>query len=279
MRLGSSDPRRLGPYRLLGVLGGSDLGRVFVGRGAVHGGLRRRLVAVRALRPELLRDRQLRARIRHDLQAGARCASPWVAPTVGYELDGEQPWAASALVPGVSLRRLVVRHGPLPEQALPPLAGALAHGLTALHRVGAAHRALRPGRVLLHLDRPRLVDQGLAVTAPGDGPARDVFDLAVVLVFAAVARPPFREAPTPGAPRGPDLTGVPEELHATLLACLHPDPSRRPTPPELVGMLDPQGRAEEPARLWLPEPHVGDVAAHQAELRRRLGRRRFRLRG
>ena len=275
MGLGGSDPRRLGPYRLLGVLGSGEFGRVYAGRGAPRGSVRRRLVAVRALRPELLRDRQVRARLRRELRVGADCGSPWVAPAVDGELDGDRPWVAWTLVPGTSLRRLVLRHGPLPEPALPPLAGALAHGLAALHRVGTAHGAPRPGTVLLHLDRPRLVDHGLALTVPDGGPARDVFDLAVLLVFAVVARPPFRglRPVASAAPPGPDLTGVPEEVRPTLLACLHPDPARRPSPRELAEALDPQGRAEEPAHQWLPEAYRRQIEADRAALRRLVGRR------
>lgn len=273
LRLGRSDPRHLGPYRLRGVLGGSELGRVYLGRGAPRRSVRTRTVAVRALRPELLRDRQSRARLRHDLTAGARCASRWTTPIHDFELDSDLPWTASPLAPGVSLRRLVTRYGPLPEQALGPLGGALARGVAALHDAGACHRAVRPGKVLLHLDHPRLVEPGLALTTPDAGPAEDVRQLATALVFAAVARDPFRQTLTPLTPQGPDLTGVPTTLQSALRACLHPEPARRPTPQELARTLDPQSWAEEPAQFWLPEMYALEIEAHQAALRRRGGRR------
>jgi serine/threonine protein kinase len=67
LRIG--DPRRVGPYRLLGRLGAGGMGRVFLGRSA--GG---RLVAVKVIKDELAADPEFRERFREEV-AGARLVS------------------------------------------------------------------------------------------------------------------------------------------------------------------------------------------------------------
>ena len=193
--LGGADPQQLGPYRLLGVLGSGRMGTVYLGRGAPKRGAKKELVAVRALRPELIRDRPLRARLRQEMQsAAASMRSPFVAGAAGCELDSAQPWVASGFVPGPSLESL--SHGTARcRSSCRALGGSLARALTALHSVHISHRDLGAHNVLLTADTPRVVDYGLALgrmSGPGsDEMADDVFDLGATLVFAASAHRPF----------------------------------------------------------------------------------------
>lgn len=281
-RLGDADPPQLGPYRLLGRLGTGATGTVYLGRGAPHRGARKERAAVRALRPELLRDRQQRARIRHvteTLSRGPR-SSPYVAAAHGCELDGDRPWAAQEFVAGPSLGALVRRYGPLPEEAVRTLGGALCRALDALHRAGVVHGELSTGNVLLAADRPRVVDPGMgagrADLADGETPlpADDVFALGVLLAYASSARMPFAGSLLPSSRESPDLAGVPAALHPALLACLHKTSEARPVPGPLARALDLADDAERPASSWLPQPWVHEIA-DVAEAARALGRRRF----
>lgn len=282
-RLGSDDPRQLGPYRLHGVLGGGGMGRVYLGRGAPHRGGRKQTVAVRALRPELLRDRQLRARLRHETQvAAAGVDSPFVAGALGCELDSERPWVADEFVPGPSLATLVRRYGPLPEDAVRALGSALCRALLALHGARIAHRDLRAAHVLLAADHPRVVGCGLGLkhsdpTGEGEaaGPADDVFELGVLLVYAACAHPPFTGSLLASGRESPDLSGVPPGLRPALLACLHKTSEARPLPGPLARALDLEDRAERPAAEWLPEHCLHDIHAVADAARRLTGRRLF----
>lgn len=283
-RLGDADPPQLGPYRLLRRLGTGATGTVYLGRGAPHRGARRERAAVRALRPELLRDRQQRARIRHVTDTLSRGRghglSPYLAAAHGCELDGERPWTACEFVPGPALGALVRRYGPLPEGAVRALGGALCHALDALHRAGVVHGELSPGNVLLAADRPRVVDAGLgagrADLAEGEAsqPADDVFALGVLLVYAASARMPFAGALLPSSRESPDLGGVPRGLHPALLACLHKTAEARPVPGPLARALDPAAGAERPAEDWLPQPWTHEITDF-AEAARDVGGRWF----
>jgi serine/threonine protein kinase len=281
VRLRSTDPGQLGPYRLLGLLGDGTTGTVYLSRGSPQRGARKQLAAVRAVRPELLRDRQLRARLRHELQAAQGDAgSRYVASALGCELDSERPWIASDFVPGPSLAELVTRHGPLPERALRALAGALFQALAALHAAHVTHRDLRPCNILLSGGGPRAVDFGLGLSRTDpivaeDGPAGDVFELGVSLVIAACARHPFSGSMLPSAREDPDLTGVPERLCPALIACLHKVPHARPGPLELARAFDLEDTAGLPIAEWLPEPHLQAIANVGESARRMSGRRLF----
>ncbi|MBO8189999.1 protein kinase domain-containing protein [Streptomyces spirodelae] len=283
-RLRETDPRRLGPFRLFGVLGHGGAGTVYLGKGTPRRGARKRAVAVRAVRPELLRDRQLRARLRQETARVADAVdSPFVAHAFGCELDSEHPWIAEAFVPGVSLSALVARYGPLPEMSVRALGGALARALATLDAAGTAHGDLRASNVLLTADGPRLVDYGIAlgrrsaaVGAAGFGPsarrAEDVFALGTVLALAASARHPFEDSALPSAREGPDLAAVPDSLCVPLLACLHKAPETRPHPESLAHTLDISGTANRPAREWLPEPYLHEIGSRADEARALAGR-------
>lgn len=283
-RLGSADPKQLGPFRLLGVLGVGSMGTVYLGRGAPGRGARKQLAAVRAMRPELLRDRQVRARLRHELQGAATTVrSPYVAAALGCELDSERPWVASEFVPGMSLADLVGRCGPLPEPSVRALGGALSRALGALHGARMAHRDLRPGNVMLTTGAPRVVDCGLGLGRTDLGhagdeaanPADDVFELGASLVVASAAHHPFPGSVVPTARDGPDLTGVPDGLCPALLACLHKVPETRPFPGPLARALDLEDVGERDAVEWLPEPFVREIENAAETARGLAGRRIF----
>jgi serine/threonine protein kinase len=283
-RLGNADPRQLGPYRLLGVLGVGSLGPVYLGRGSPRRGERKSLAGVRAIRPELLRDRQLRARLRHETQTvTAEVNSMYVATAMGCELDSERPWLAYEFVPGPSLAHLVARCGPLPEFSVRALGGALSRSLMGLHSSRIAHRDLRPENVLVGADTPRVVDYCLGLGRMGfnalDGetanPADDVFELGVTLVIAASGHQPFAGSVLPGSREDPDLTNVPEGLCPALLACLHKTPESRPPPNVLMHAFDLADTAETDTVDWLPEAHAAELRSVAKAARGLAGRRLF----
>ncbi|MFE9387641.1 hypothetical protein ACFYMO_31135 [Streptomyces sp. NPDC007025] len=277
-RLRETDPRQLGPFRLFGILGHGDAGGVYLAKGAPGRGGRKRAAAVRAVRPELLRDRQLRARLRRRTARIAEAVdSPFVADAFGCELDSEHPWTAEAFVPGVPLSALVAAYGPLPEMSVRALGGGLARALAALDAAGTAHGRLRGSDVLLTATGPCLVDHGLALDSSGSGAsagrAGDVFALGTVLALAASARHPFAGSPLPAADEAPDLSGVPDALWVPLLACLHKTPESRPHPESLARSLDLSGTATRPAREWLPDPYLHEIGRLADTARALIGRR------
>jgi len=275
VELQPGDPRKVGPYWLVGRLGGGGMGRVFLGRSP--GG---RQVAVKLVRAELAEQADFRARFAWEVAAARTVSGLFTAPVVDADLDGPVPWLATAYVAGPSLADAVTGHGPLPVTSVLALAAGLAEGLGAIHAAGIVHRDLKPSNVLLAEDGPRIIDfgisraaeasaltrTGLVAGSPGFmspeqaegrdiGPPSDVFSLGAVLTFAATGEGPFgtgsiatlayRVVYTP-----PATGDLPDGLRILVERCLAKDPGQRPTTGQLLTALD----TAHPAAGWLPTP-------------------------
>lgn len=276
------EPQRIGPFGILGRLGTGSMGQVYLGRSAAG-----RLVAVKTIRLDLVREEDFLARFAHEVSAARRVSGVFTAPVVAADPEAEMPWLATAYVPAPSLERLVQACGRLPVPAVRWLAAGCAEALEAIHATGLVHRDLKPSNVLVALDGPRVIDFGLAravervqmtITRVAIGtpafmapeqaqgprhvtPASDVYSLGSTLLFAATGHGPYRgegvlEMMARLATQPPDLTGLPDDLIELVRGCLDRTPEQRPTPVEIVASLSPYVDLEsgpEPGLSFLPE--------------------------
>jgi len=274
-QLQAGDPRSVGPYLLLGLLGAGGMGQVFLGRSA--GG---RLVAVKVIRPELAGEPGFRARFTREVDAARNVSGLFTALVVDADARGPVPWLATAYIAGPSLAEAVDDQGPLPVASVLTLAAGLAEGIQAIHAAGVVHRDLKPSNVLLADDGPRVIDFGISraveasmltqsgtvIGSPGFmspeqaegaevGPPSDIFSLGAVLAFAATGECPFGTGSTPAliyrvVHRDPDIAQLPEQIRHLVERCLAKDPSERPTTGDLLAEVG----TGELAADWLPTP-------------------------
>jgi hypothetical protein len=257
-----SDPRMIGRYRLLGQLGQGGMGRVFLGLSEAGSP-----VAVKVLHAELTADPEFRMRFRREVAAARTVNGMFTALVLDADVDGPAPWLATAYVAGPSLAQAVRECGPMSEDSVLSLAAGLAEGLAAIHAAGLVHRDLKPSNVLLAADGPRVIDFGICkmadatpltmagfmVGSPGFmspeqaeggavGPASDIYNLGVVLAFAATGKEPFGGGSSATRIKrmvdgAPDLNGLPGRVRPLVEWCLAKDPGGRPSAVEFLARV------------------------------------------
>lgn len=288
--LGIGDPVRLGPYRLLGVLGEGGMGKVYVGQDGA--GV---LAAVKVLRPELAHDTNLAQRFVREAHASRAVRSRGVAAVLGAQTEAARPWIATEFLAGLTLDQVVDTYGPLSDPALRGMAASLARTLADIHAAGFVHRDLKPPNIVLTSEGPRVIDFGIArpehgltltntgqiPVTPGYGapeqvlgqrvaPPADVFSLGAVLVYAASGGRAFdgdhvaalQYEVVHGQPR---LDGVPPHLRTLIAPCLAKDPAVRPVPLQIAqAMAAPRGADQ----VWRRGRIADAIRAREADARR-----------
>ncbi|GAA0369107.1 serine/threonine protein kinase [Actinoallomurus spadix] len=275
--LGPSDPAKVGPFRLLGRLGGGAMGQVYLGESKTG-----RPVTVKVVRPHLAEDPHFRRRFVAEVAAVRRVDSPYTPAVIDAAPDADPPWMATAYIPGPSLGEVVRFEGPLPPATVLRLAAGIAEALEQIHAAGILHRDLKPANVLIEPTGPKVIDFGVAQADDGtrmtqtgahvgtipfmapeqaDGrpvtAASDIFALGSVLAYAATGVLPFGDGtngevlyriihtdPDPAA-----LDCHDERLRGLITRCLDKDPARRPTPEQIIDTCSGQRLRMN----WLPD--------------------------
>ncbi|MEV7717226.1 PQQ-binding-like beta-propeller repeat protein [Streptomyces sp. NPDC088184] len=282
-QLTQHDPRRIGPFEVLGRLGAGGMGLVYLARSASG-----RRVAIKTVRTELAEDQLFRVRFTREVEAARAVSGFYTAAVVDADPRAAVPWLATAYVPAPSLEEIVSECGPMPAQAVRWLAAGIAEALQSIHGAGLVHRDMKPSNVLVVEDGPRVIDFGIAsgvsntrltMTNVAVGTpaymspeqardsrsvtgASDVFSLGSTLVFAATGHAPFHGANPVETVfmllrEGPDLEGLPGELRPLIESCMQMDAGLRPTPADLQAQLAPHlfasgGDDSGTASAWLP---------------------------
>jgi serine/threonine protein kinase len=159
---------RLGPFRVLGVIGSGATGIVFRAEDIQL----RRIVALKVLRPTVAANAESRRRFLREARAVAGFDHDNILQVHQVGEDRGLPWLAMKMLRGRSLKeRLEGSAKTLPiDQAL-RIGAEVADALAAAHSRGLVHRDVKPSNILLEetTERVKLIDFGLALVQDDEG--------------------------------------------------------------------------------------------------------------
>ena|GEM_PF-1231320 len=152
---------RLGPYRILGVLGTGGMGKVY----RAHDTRLDREVALKVLLPEVSADPKSKARFVRGARAQAKVEHDHIIPIhdVGEDEAGNV-FLVMPLLRGQTLAAALKANPRPPVAELVRIGCEIAEGLAAAHAVGLIHRDIKPANVWLEggKRRVKILDFGLA---------------------------------------------------------------------------------------------------------------------
>lgn len=256
-------PSRIGEYRVLGRLGVSDGGPVYLAE--EPNGLR---VAARTLGHGSFARWTEPTTAQPDEASARQVARFCNGDVLWIGVDSDVTYVVTRFDGYRSLPHLVEATRSLTEADLHIVALSCLSSLAALHRAGRVHGAFGPANVLIGTDGPVVIDFELdpdpAVVAqlrftgppPGSfttpeqvlggtvGPPTDLFAWASTMVYAATGHAPFLASNEVAQKQKvaywhPELIAVPMPLASILAACLSKAPKRRPSAEEtLLWLVD-----------------------------------------
>ncbi|MFD8528213.1 transporter substrate-binding domain-containing protein [Streptosporangium canum] len=256
--LEAGEPRRLGPFRIVGRIGEGGQGVVYLG--VKESGER---AAIKLLHVKFSGDAIARSRFAREARAAQRVASFCTAGVVAVDLEGDTPYIASEYIEGRSLREVVETDGPFRGVALQRLAIGTATALTAIHHAAIVHRDFKPDNVLIAADGPRVVDFGIAriidstgtitsraigtpaymapeqISGADVGPHTDVFAWGATIAFAATGETVFAGDSIAVVlnrilNHEVDIGVMPEPLRGAVRSALAKSPAARPSADQIL---------------------------------------------
>lgn len=156
--------QRIAGYRIERILGRGGMAVVYCATDLRLD----RMVALKLIAPERVRDDTFRRRFAHESRVAAKIDHPHIVPVFeAGETDGVL-YIAMRYVSGLDLRALLDRDGPLPVATALRIASQVASALDAAHDHDLVHRDVKPGNILVaagtdsdHPEHVYLTDFGL----------------------------------------------------------------------------------------------------------------------
>src|SRR5436309_1219663 len=135
--MNSTTRETLGPYRIVGPLGGGGMGEVYVARDASLG----RSVAIKVLPQRFSGDRESLSRFTREARSASALNHPNIVTIHEVGSEGGTPYIVMEHIEGTDLRTML-RGGPLPNRRTLNIGAQIADGLAAAHEKGIVHRDL-----------------------------------------------------------------------------------------------------------------------------------------
>jgi len=151
---------RLGPYRILQVLGTGGMGVVFRAEDPAL----RRPVALKAMLPSLACSDSAKERFFREARAAAALKHPHIVTIFQVGEDRGAPYLAMEYLEGEPLDRRLKRQPPVSIAEVLRIGREVAEGLSCAHAKGLIHRDIKPANIWLEGDKglAKILDFGLA---------------------------------------------------------------------------------------------------------------------
>jgi len=188
---------RLGPYRLLQLLGSGGMGLVFL----VEDPRLQRQLALKVIRPDLVARAELRERFLVEARAVAAVEHDNIVTVYEVNEEAGVPFLAMPLLRGQTLEeQLQASNGPLPVDDILRIGRQTADGLAAAHARGLIHRDIKPGNLFLAVGQAFQPDSGQAVRLESLTYEVKILDFGLAQVSSAEGSDRKREGTIAGTP-------------------------------------------------------------------------------
>ena len=132
----------------------------------------KREVALKTLRPEYQRDPESRRRFRQEARMMAFVSHPSLVTIYDLHEEASGSWVVMELVPGINLKQVIERDGPMTPFQIMPILNEIASALGHLHDRNLVHLDIKPQNIIVMPDgHIKLIDFGLAQPA---GPSQQM---------------------------------------------------------------------------------------------------------
>lgn len=167
--------KTLGKYQLLEKIGQGGMGTVYK---AFHA-LLKRIVALKVLPPNRLKDPQAVSRFRREIEAAGRLDHPHIVRTSDADAADGQHFLVMEWLAGQDLAKYVRERGPLPIEEGCDFIQQAALGLECAHQHGMVHRDVKPSNLLVTTSADgtplvKVLDLGLALLQANDSAGEDL---------------------------------------------------------------------------------------------------------
>jgi eukaryotic-like serine/threonine-protein kinase len=152
---------KLGPYEIIEPLGSGGMGEVYRARDTRLD----RTVAIKILPAQFSSDPVRKQRFEREAKAISSLNHPHICVLYDVGSQGGTDYLVMECVEGETLAKRL-EQGPLPLEQAMKFGMQVADALDKAHRKGVVHRDLKPGNIMLTSAGAKLLDFGLAKSAP-----------------------------------------------------------------------------------------------------------------
>jgi len=153
---------KLGPYEIQSPLGAGGMGEVYRARDTRLG----RDVAIKVLPAHLSDHSDLRQRMEREAKSISSLNHPHICTLYDIGSQDGVDFLVMEYIEGETLADRLAR-GSMPLEEALKIALLIAEALDKAHARGIVHRDLKPANIMLTKNGPKLMDFGLAKSAPG----------------------------------------------------------------------------------------------------------------